>query len=139
MGFSNVIRSLVFILLISPVIGMCADGNKLLAQIQSKDPSDNLQAFNYVSALLDYEELMSTKEALEIAYPLPGEKKQKFSMQMFCIPQGATGKQVLDIVQMYLENNPGNRHQTAILAVRKSLIETWPCKGNQAPTGPEKK
>lgn len=45
----------------------------------------------------------------------------------FCMPPTVNAGQVYDMVKLYLENNPANRHNTADRIVNHVLKNVWPC------------
>lgn len=45
----------------------------------------------------------------------------------FCLPSGATGRQVMDVAIQYLEQHPESRHYTASSTVGLALIKAFPC------------
>lgn len=49
------------------------------------------------------------------------------SRLMFCTPRESTGRQLADVVEMYLRDNPGVRDRQAHQLVRDALVVTWPC------------
>lgn len=44
-----------------------------------------------------------------------------------CIPENVTLAQLSDVVVKWLEDNPGQRHFTAVSLVASILTETFPC------------
>jgi hypothetical protein len=45
----------------------------------------------------------------------------------FCMPSNVNAGQVHDMVKLYLEQNPANRHNTADRIVNHVLKTVWPC------------
>ena len=45
----------------------------------------------------------------------------------FCLPKGASGKQIEDVVKLYLQNHPENRHYSGSSTVIVALKEKFPC------------
>lgn len=45
-----------------------------------------------------------------------------------CAPDSVTAKQVLDIVERFLDQYPEGRHLSATSLVRNALAKAWPCK-----------
>ncbi|NDH05268.1 hypothetical protein EBX93_04990 [bacterium] len=45
----------------------------------------------------------------------------------FCTPPNVNAGQIYDMVKLYLENNPANRHNTADRIVNHVLKNVWPC------------
>jgi hypothetical protein len=45
-----------------------------------------------------------------------------------CFPSDVTAKQVLDVARQYLDQNPAQRHSTAVGLLAKALEEAFPCK-----------
>ena len=50
-----------------------------------------------------------------------------FSAWCVRFPPDVTGSQLTDIVQQYLANNPGVRHNPADELVTAALQDAWPC------------
>ncbi len=49
----------------------------------------------------------------------------------FCTPRESTGRQLADVVEKYLRDNPGVRDRQAHQLVRDALVVTWPCSAPQ--------
>lgn len=45
-----------------------------------------------------------------------------------CAPEHITVRQVVDIVEQFLDQNPSSRHFSATSLVRNALARAWPCK-----------
>jgi hypothetical protein len=45
-----------------------------------------------------------------------------------CIPTQGTRGQVIDVVKLYLERNPQERHLAAAVLVTKALVAAFPCR-----------
>ena len=79
------------------------NGNKLLEDMTSSS-MNQMNALGYVTGVADA--LMGIT---------------------FCMPPNVNAGQVYDMVKMYLENNPANRHNTADRIVNHVLKNVWPC------------
>lgn len=44
-----------------------------------------------------------------------------------CIPSGVTAGQLSDVVKMWLEKHPADRHMAAIIPVADAYQSAWPC------------
>lgn len=53
-----------------------------------------------------------------------GQKKQ---IEKYCLPQGATTDQAIDVVNLYLTNNPQLRHQHLPKLIGAALSKAFPC------------
>lgn len=49
---------------------------------------------------------------------------------LFCLPNGVTVGQLVDVTSRYLRNNPAQRHKGASLLIVNALVQVWPCKRN---------
>jgi hypothetical protein len=45
----------------------------------------------------------------------------------YCLPTGVTGRQIEDVVKLYLQNHPEARHYSASYLVSAALKEKFPC------------
>jgi Rap1a immunity proteins len=45
----------------------------------------------------------------------------------YCVPEGATVRQVGDVFCKFLRENPARRQYTASLLFRSAMTEAWPC------------
>ena len=79
------------------------NGNKLLEDMTSSS-MNQMNALGYVTGVADA--LMGIT---------------------FCMPPNVNAGQVYDMVKLYLENNPANRHNTADRIVNHVLKTVWPC------------
>lgn len=50
------------------------------------------------------------------------------SKQYICYPHGVTIGQVRDVVVAFVRNNPGKRHENALVLVSWASAQAWPCK-----------
>lgn len=46
---------------------------------------------------------------------------------LFCVPEGVTNDQIVDVVIDFLERNPGQRHQGSVNLVFTVFMEAFPC------------
>ncbi|MEJ5128203.1 Rap1a/Tai family immunity protein [Comamonas sp. MYb21] len=46
---------------------------------------------------------------------------------LFCTPNQAPLSQVIDVVFVYLEKNPKDRHDTALILINHALVKAFPC------------
>ncbi|QMV72610.1 hypothetical protein HS961_07010 [Comamonas piscis] len=46
---------------------------------------------------------------------------------LFCTPNQAPLSQVIDVVFVYLEKNPKDRHDTALVLINHALVKAFPC------------
>ncbi len=46
----------------------------------------------------------------------------------FCVPQGVTNGQIVDVVVRYFEATPEQRHFTAASTIAVALMKAFPCK-----------
>ena len=79
------------------------DGNKLLSDMNSTT-INQMNALGYITGVADA--LMGVT---------------------FCMPSNVNAGQLYDMVKLYLENNPANRHNTADRIVNHVLKNVWPC------------
>ena len=86
-------------------------GNNLLSDIKG-DPMDYVHGNGYVIGVYD-----ATQHV------------------MHCPPPGVTAGQVVDMVRLYLEANPQERHRTADVLVLNVLQRAWPCQQRTQPRG----
>ncbi len=49
----------------------------------------------------------------------------------FCIPEGVTYGQMVDVVVAYIEANPATRHKDSMVHTLTAFRKAWPCKGVQ--------
>lgn len=49
-------------------------------------------------------------------------------MQLFCLPEGVTSRQLVDIATNYLRDHPEQRHHVAAATVVLALADKFPCK-----------
>jgi len=106
-------------------------GNTLLSKLQS-DPMDKAFAYNYLMGVADSESYSLYINSM-VSYSAKSKKADgslKLPYAFFCIPDGVTSKQLGDIVEKYLINNPQNRHQNAMGLSHIALTQVWPCAGN---------
>ena len=47
--------------------------------------------------------------------------------RVICVPDGVTGRQLGDVVKLYIGNHPENRHRSADELVTAALKEKFPC------------
>lgn len=80
------------------------DGNKLLSDMNSSSAINQMNALGYVTGVADA--LMGVT---------------------FCMPSNVNAGQLYDMVKLYLENNPANRHNTADRIINHVLKNVWPC------------
>jgi hypothetical protein len=45
----------------------------------------------------------------------------------FCVPEGATGEQLLDVVCTYVQDNPQHRHYAGSVLVWAGISAAFPC------------
>lgn len=45
----------------------------------------------------------------------------------FCIPPALENREVIDIVLVYLDENPSTRHESARTQIGKALSQSFPC------------
>lgn len=98
-------------LLIGLVVGAaCAgaqaefkDGNKMLSQMNG-DFGDRMLIMGYVTGVID-----------------------ALSSVTICAPANLTAGQSVDMVKMYLENNPAIRHFSGDAIINKVMSAMWPC------------
>jgi len=79
------------------------DGNMLLSDMNGS-PISQMNALGYVTGVAD-----------------------ALNRVTFCPPSGINAGQINDVVKLYLENNPANRHNTADRIVNHVLKTVWPC------------
>ncbi|WP_350310461.1 Rap1a/Tai family immunity protein [Paracoccus sp. SSJ] len=87
---------------------MFYDGNKILEWCEASRPS----AYSYVSGVVDTFNFIGTR---------PGEKPE------FCIPHGATLRQITDTVCKHIDAFPAARHISAAGLTRGALNIAFPC------------
>lgn len=93
----------------SPALGWYTTGNALYADCK-KDAELWKQAIctGYVTAIADMQD----------AYTISTKS---------CVPQGATIRQLIDIVMAYFRDNPQTRHAPAAQQVTLALSKAFPC------------
>jgi hypothetical protein len=87
-----------------PVSAAFVDGNELYKDITSNDPIDNMHALGYISGVAD-----------------TGHEV------FFCIPSNVTLRQIVDMTEIELRNNPSIRNYTADGILIAILKKRWPC------------
>ena len=97
-------------------------GNKLLEMIQSKEWAEKNGALHYIIGILEAKDLQAYKDNLRTA------KNVKLDEPPFCVPENATKRQVLDVVENFLINNPSDRHEQALPLVQYALGKAFDCK-----------
>ena len=97
-------------------------GNMLLEMIQSKVWADKNGALHYILGVLEAQAMQAYKDNLRTA------KDVKLDQPAYCIPEKVTNKQVLDIVENFLINNPEDRHEQALPFVQFALGKAFDCK-----------
>ena len=80
------------------------DGNRLLAEMTSKQGADWFIAMGYVTGVMD-----------------------AGNGTVSCAPGNVTAGQVFDLVQQYLQANPIHRHFQADVVVNYVTAKAWPC------------
>jgi hypothetical protein len=83
-------------------------GNDLYHSFQS----ETLEAHRYVMGVTDSLWLMMEHGFIE---------------KLFCTPENVEMGQVADVVKLFLEKNPAQRHKVAVQSVVLSLREAFPC------------
>ena len=111
---------LVFLLATFPVhaAGAFVTGNELYQQLvdYKRSPSNNV-----ITAAAGTGFVVGVADSLdEVLHPPTGFK--------FCTPSTSTKGQVIDVVLLYLENHPQDRHLTASSLVQAALTNAFPCK-----------
>jgi hypothetical protein len=97
----------------NPAFAAFYSGNKLNEWCQStSSPLDNLQCQIYIAAIYDNS----------------NDYAQMSGKSLFCIPSGVTLGQLVDVVKLWLTNNPSKRHFTASWVVTTAFIDAFPCK-----------
>ena len=84
------------------------DGNRVLSQMNG-DFGDRMLIMGYVTGVID-----------------------ALSGVTICAPANLTAGQSVDMVKMYLEQNPAIRHLAGDAIVNKVMSTMWPCKKGQA-------
>lgn len=107
-------------------------GNQWLAEARSP------VAIAYLDAVIRAEESFGLRgvyaaASARIHAGSTGKGPPGLPWHMFCPPEGATLQQAADIFAKYLTQNPAIRHRDAFRLARRSLIDAWPCKGNDDP------
>ena len=97
-------------------------GNKLLEMIQSKEWANKYGGLQYILGVLEAKVMQAYKDNLRTA------KDVKLDEPAFCIPENVTNRQVLDIVENFLINNPADRHEQALPLVQIALGDAFNCK-----------
>lgn len=117
-----------FLGLASPGLAQNLSGNDLLSMCSSEDDlAKQGYCIGYISGLVEgmkwgiavpmMADNRSTQEADQIGNVILG----------FCLPEGATIGQYVDVVRLYLENNPADRHGSARVLGHLALQEAFPC------------
>ena len=84
--------------------GSFADGNRLHGYANSDDPVQLSIFFGYVTGVVDAH------------------------WGALCIPKDASSAQIKDMVKVYLEDHPEERHHTADSIVINAINEAFPCR-----------
>ena len=87
-----------------PVSAAFVDGNELYNDMISDNPIDNIHALGYISGVAD-----------------TGHEV------FFCIPPNVSLRQIFDMTEIELKNNPSIRNYTADRILIAILKKRWPC------------
>lgn len=93
-----------------PGVGLSAkmeNGNGMLALCRSKNTTDGLTCASYMSGLIDGQISLQ---------PLP-----------YCLPEGATVGQMIDVVVAFIESKPTLRHHSTATLTLFALGSAFPC------------
>jgi hypothetical protein len=109
--FSFLFPSIIFLFCSSANAGYYADGNTLYSKCAtSENFGDKEYCLGYIAGTHDYIDGM-----------------QASSGKTVCIPNQITIGQEVDVVSLYLKNNPKVRHLTAPSLIWMALKDAFPC------------
>jgi hypothetical protein len=113
--------SVFFILFTINANAQFRDGNRLLIDLESQNPTERINALNYVIGVFD----MINEVDIVV--------NKNTKNYMFCQPENMTAGQLSDIVRNHLRTNPGIRHLPAAELIMQTLVATFPCKRQEQP------
>lgn len=114
---------LVLGLLGSPVSADFFDGQELHRLCTSEDVRENQVCTGYAIGVVDSAEDLAIRAS--ISPERFGDNAADLIMP-YCVPVGAGGRQLKDIVAKYLTDNPQERHFKAVSLVSLAMMEAFP-------------
>jgi len=105
-------------------------GNELYSQLRSSNQAEYLSGMAYIEGVLDTEDFYLTADIFSSTDPKT-YKTARFKIPHLCFGGNKVALgQLKDIVQKFLEANPGKRHIRAASLIRFALLEDFACANN---------
>jgi hypothetical protein len=132
-GRMRALLILAFLFLSTPTNADFFDGNELLEMCKQR----SVFISGYVSGAIDKarQDQATIMTAIgDGVVASVGDKSAAalyLSIGNFCLPQEATVRQVTDMVCLYLNNKPAERHESGATLVVRVLAEGFPCRSSR--------
>ncbi len=102
-------------------------GNELWEICQGTDPARQGYCIGYVIGAIEGMKWGIASPLLQNGMDATEANSTTKVLLGFCLPEGATYGQFVDVVKGYLARNPEKRHIAARIIVQMSLAEAFPC------------
>lgn len=110
---------------------MAFDGNSLYAMCDGAPGSvDEAACVAYIGGFRDGMELAAHGSARLAGIPIEDRAAVAAHIQdvlVYCIPNNAAPRQIVDVVRIYLRDHPAERHRTAFFVTGSAFLSAFPC------------
>lgn len=117
----------VFVLgLLCPTAALSITGNDLYAECIKPDASSQSFCFAYTIGVVEGIGYGAATVFASNLDPAVVAKNMQTSLR-YCVPETATNRQIVDVVNAYLGANPSIRHEPAEMLVYLAVATAFPC------------
>jgi hypothetical protein len=102
-------------------------GNETLSICSNDSPTQQGFCVGYVIGLIEGMKWGVASPLLRGGKSADEVNQLTDSLLGFCLPEGATNGQYVDVFITYLVSNPGDRHNSARILAQMAFTEAFPC------------